>query len=186
MVLYKSYIPEKGRPMLALKLSIAILFTLLMPLKTEGRNAEAIWDSRCEECHGDNARFARKYLWNIDGELQAQHHVDNLSLFMRQHYIPDHEIEAIRKMLLQQANSPLRFKDECGACHGEVTEFIKKSIWVRSNEITGLESGKDLKDFLPGHHKVQSKDVNFFLRLFARVAGKPFYVEEPLLEAITR
>ena len=55
----------------ALKLSIAILFILLMPLKTEGRNAEAIWDSRCEECHGDNARFARKYLWNIDEELRS-------------------------------------------------------------------------------------------------------------------
>jgi hypothetical protein len=172
--------------MLAPKLSIAILFLLLIPLKTEGRNAEAIWDSRCEECHGDNNRFARKYLWNIGGELQAQHHVDNLSLFMRQHYIPKHEIEAIRKMLLEQANSPLRFKDECGVCHGEVTEFVKKSIWVRGNEITALVSGKDVKEFLPDHQKLQPKDVNFFLRLFARVAGKPFYVEEPLLEAITR
>ncbi len=126
----------------ALKLSIAILFTLLMPLKTEGRNAEAIWDSRCEECHGDNARFARKYLWNIDGELEAQHHVDNLSLFMRQHYIPDHEIEAIRKMLLKQANSPLRFKDKCGFCHGEVAEFVKKQFGLEAMKSQGWKAAR--------------------------------------------
>jgi hypothetical protein len=171
----------------ALKLSIAILFILLMPLKTEGRNAEAIWDSRCEDCHGNNTKFARKYLWNIGGELQAQHHVDNLSLFMRQHYIPNHEIETIREMLLEKANSSLQFKDECGVCHGGITEFVKNSIWVRGNEVTGRESGKDVRKFLLGHQKLQPKDVSFFLRLFARVAGKPFDdEEEPLLQAITR
>ena len=169
-----------------LKLNVAILFLLLMPLKAETRDAVAIWDSRCEECHGDNTKFARKYLWNIDGELQGRHHVDNLSLFMRQHYIPKHEIEAIRDMLLNEANSQLRFIDECSSCHGEIAKFIEKSIWVRGNEITGLESGKDIREFLPGHRDLSPEDISFYLRLFARAAGKPFYDEEPLQQAITR
>jgi len=104
---------------------------------------------------------------------------------MRQHYIPNHEIETIREMLLEQANSSLRFKDECSICHGEVTKFVEKSIWVRGNEVTGRESGKDVREFLLGHQKLQPKDVSFFLRLFARIAGKPFHDEEPLLQAIT-
>jgi hypothetical protein len=33
VIFYGNRIPKKGKPMLALKLSIAILFTLLMPLK---------------------------------------------------------------------------------------------------------------------------------------------------------
>ena len=169
-----------------LKLSITIFFLLLVPFKAETRDAVAIWDSRCEECHGDNTRFARKYLWNINGELQGQHHVDNLSLFMRQHYIPKHEIETIRDMLLDRANSPIRFKAECASCHGDVAEFVAKSIWVRGNEITGLESGKDIRIFLPNHQKLQPEDVSFYLKLFARIAGKPFYDEEPLQQAITR
>jgi hypothetical protein len=89
---------------------------------------------------------------------------------MRQHYIPNHEIETIREMLLEKANSSLQFKDECGVCHGGITEFVKKSIWVRGNEVTGRESGKDVRKFLLGHQKLQLKDVSFFLRLFARVA----------------
>ncbi len=169
-----------------LKLIISLVFLLLMSLKADAREAVAIWDSRCEECHGDNARFARKYLWNIDGELQGQHHINNLSLFMRQHYIPKHEIETIRNMLLNEANSPLRFGAECSSCHGDVARLVEKSIWVRGNEITGLESGKDIKEFLPDHRELSAEDVSFYLKLFARVAGKPFYDEEPLQQAITR
>src|SRR5210317_632729 len=102
------------------RLSIAILLLALIPLETGARDAWAIWDSRCEECHGDPARFAGKYLGNIDGQLQGHHHIDNLGLFMRNHYVPDHEIEAIHDMLLAEANSPQRFEAECGECHGAV------------------------------------------------------------------
>jgi hypothetical protein len=155
------------------RVSIAILLLALIPIEASSRDAQAIWNSRCEECHGDPTRFARKYLWDIGGQLQGQHHIDNLSLFMGNHYIPDHEIETIRNMLLSLANSPVRFKVECGGCHGDAREFVEKSIWVRGNGITGLESGKDVSEFLPKHQELQPEDVAFYRKLFARIAGKP-------------
>jgi hypothetical protein len=153
--------------------SIAILMLLLVTVEAGARDARAIWEDRCEECHGDSVKFANKYLWDIEGQLQGQHHIDNLSLFMRNHYIPDHAVEKIRNMLLAQANSPIRFKAECGDCHGEITEFVEKSLWVRGSEITGLESGLDIGEFLPTHLELQPEDVAFYRKLFARVAGKP-------------
>ena len=155
------------------RLSIAVLLLVLIPIEVGSRDALAIWDSRCEECHGDPARFASKYLWNIDGQLQGQHHIDNLDLFMRNHYIPDHEIEAINDMLLARANSPLRFETECGGCHGDVKAFVEKSIWVRGNAITGMESGMDVSEFLPTHQELNPEDIAFYRKLFARVSGKP-------------
>jgi len=155
------------------RVSIAILLLALIPIEAGSRDALAIWDSRCEECHGDPARFAGKYLWNIEGQLQGQHHIDNLSLFMRNHYIPDHEIETIHDMLLAGANSPLRFKAECGGCHGDAKEFVEKSLWVRGSGITGLESGLDVGEFLPTHQELKPEDVTFYRKLFARIAGKP-------------
>jgi len=155
------------------RVSISILLLALIPIQAGSRDAQAMWDSRCEECHGDPARFASKYLWNIEGQLQGQHHIDNLSLFMRNHYIPDHEIEAIHNMLLSQANSPLRFEAECGGCHGDAKEFVEKSIWVRGSGITGLESGMDVSEFLTTHQELRSEDVAFYQKLFARIAGKP-------------
>ena len=155
------------------QVSIAILLLALAPIEAGSRDADAIWDSRCEECHGDPARFALKYLWDIEGQLQGQHHIDNLSLFMRNHYIPDHEIEIINDMLLARANSPLRFKVECSECHGDIKQFVEKSIWVRGGGITGLESGMDVSEFLPTHRELNPEDVAFYRKLFARVSGKP-------------
>ena len=155
------------------RVSIAILMLALIPIEAGSRDALAIWDSRCEECHGDPAVFAGKYLWDIDGQLQGQHHIDNLNLFMGNHYIPDHEIDVIRIMLLSQANSPVRFKTECSGCHGDVKDFIEKSLWVRKGGITGMESGMDLIDFLPTHQELQLEDVTFYRKLFGRIAGKP-------------
>jgi hypothetical protein len=155
------------------RVSIAILLLTLIPIKAGSRDALAIWDSRCEECHGEPARFASEFLWDIEGQLQGQHHIENLSLFMRNHYIPDHEIEAIRNMLLANANSPVRFNAECGGCHGNAKDFVEQSIWVRGSGITGLGSGKDVSEFLPTHQGLQPEDVAFYRKLFARIAGKP-------------
>lgn len=146
----------------------------------------AIWNNKCEECHGDPANFSTKYLWNIDGQLQGQHHVDDLDRYLRQHYVPGYAFDSIRSMLLQRANSPDRFNSECAECHGELDGFVDKSIWVRGNQVTGMDSGRDMREFLPTHHGITDQDVSFYLKLFARTAGKPFYDEEPLLEAITR
>ena len=156
-----------------LRMNIAILLLALTPIETGARDGLAIWDSRCEECHGDPTVFASKYLWNIDGQLQGRHHIDNLSLFMGNHYIPDHEIETINNMLLSQANSPVRFETQCSACHGDVKEFIEKSLWVTRGGVTGMESGMDVSEFLPTHQDLQPEDVTFYRKLFARIAGKP-------------
>ena len=154
------------------RVSIAFVLLALIPVQAGARDALAIWDSRCEECHDDPAVFARKYLWDIDGQLQGQHHIDNLSLFMGNHYIPDHEIDAIRTMLLSLANSSLRFKNECSSCHGDARDFIDKSLWVSRGGITGMDTGMDLSEFLPTHQELQPEDVSFYQKLLARIAGK--------------
>ena len=155
------------------RLSITVILLALIPIESGSRDALAIWDSRCEECHGDPAEFAGKYLWDIGGQLQGQHHIDNLDLFMRNHYTPDHEIETINEMLLSRANSPVRFETECGNCHGDAREFVEQSIWVRGNGITGMKTGVDIDEFLPNHQDLQPEDIVFYRKLFARIAGKP-------------
>ncbi len=155
------------------RVRFVILLLALIPIEAGSRDGLAIWDSRCEECHGDPVIFAGKYLWDIEGQLQGRHHVENLALFMRNHYTPDHEIETINNMLLTHANSPQRFTDECGDCHGDAKEFVEKSIWVRGSGITGLQTGMDISEYLPTHQELQPEDVAFYQKLFARIAGKP-------------
>lgn len=150
-------------------LSLVLLLLFLLPPGAGARDPYKSWDNRCEECHGDADEFSRRFLWAIDGQLQGQHHVDNLRLFMGNHYIPEHEIEAIHDMLLAQANTLARFTDECSSCHDSAEEFVHKSIATRISGMVGVESGALVSEFLQTHQDLEEADAEFYTRLIARV-----------------
>ena len=151
-------------------LGTTFFILLLLHSPVQARKPEASWKNRCEQCHGDHIEFARKYLWNVKGQLQGQHHIEDLDLFMKNHYTPRHELEAVNNMLLTHANSPERFTDECGNCHGDAAEFVEESIWVRGESMTAMQSGMEVSEFLPTHENIQPEDVTFYLKLFKRIA----------------
>ena len=157
--------------MLTRILRIGTLALALAPATAPAVDARSIWDNRCEYCHGDPAEFSGKYLWNVGGRLQGQHHIDDLHLFMRRHYLPEYMIEPVNAMLLADANSPLRFDTECGECHGSAAAFVEKSLWIRGDGITGMETGRELDEFLPTHRNLNPEDVEFYLKLLIRVGG---------------
>ncbi len=152
--------------------SLAILLMFFIQPGADAREIRAEWDNRCEECHGEADEFARKFLWAIDGQLQGQHHIDDLSLYMRNHYIPKHLFDEIYNMLLEQANTPARFKSECSSCHNSAKEFIRKSIFIKAGELTGVESGIPVREFLKTHQGLQQTGVDFFTKLLARVLNE--------------
>jgi hypothetical protein len=149
--------------------SLAILLLFFIQPWADAREIGAEWDSRCEECHGEADEFARKFLWVIDGQLQGQHHINDLSLYMRNHYIPKHLNDEIYNMLLAQANSPARFESECSSCHNSAEEFIRRAIFIKAGELTGVESGIPVREFLKSHQGLQQTDVKFFTKLLTRV-----------------
>jgi hypothetical protein len=155
--------------MRSIGLSLGILLMLCVQSEAGAREIGAEWDNRCEECHGDADEFARKFLWAVDGQLQGQHHIDNLRLFMRNHYLPKHKIDAFYDMLLAQANDPARFESECSSCHNSAEEFVRRSIVIKASELTGLESGISVRDFLQTHRGLRQVDVEFYTRLITRV-----------------
>ena len=159
--------------MRTLGLSYILLLLLIQP-EAGARDTHALWDDRCEECHGHAGEFARKFLWVFDDQLQGQHHVKDLRLFMRNHYIPQHEIEAVYNMLLAQANTPARFKSECKSCHDSASAFIRKSIFAKAGELTGAKSGIPVREFLATHRELTQDDVEFFTKLLTRVAAEVY------------
>ena len=151
---------------------LACIAALLLAAYTGAlaREPEASWDNLCEECHGDADEFARKYLWHIDGQLQGRHHVDNLALFLDNHYIPEHEVEAVSDMLAGFANTMEPFERNCGGCHGEAAQFVEQSIWVGKKEMTAMGSGMEVAEFLQTHQGIPAEDIPYYVRLFRRVS----------------
>lgn len=135
------------------------------------RDAQTIWNSRCQQCHGNLSEFARERLWNIDGQLHGKRHAEDLAQFLRRHYLPASEIQSMREMLLAHARSTERFDSECGSCHGTATEFVENSLWVRRDSITSLATGKDIAEFLSTHRDLSPDDAEFFFYLLLHVGN---------------
>ena len=149
----------------------AALLPLLLALGDAGaRPPEASWDNLCEECHGEVAEFSGKYLWYIDGRLEGRHHVEDLHLFIDKHYIPDHELEGMSELLTSLASTEARYVERCGECHGPVRDFVDKSIWVKKQGMTALGAGIEVEEFLATHRDIAAQDIDYYLRLFARMA----------------
>jgi hypothetical protein len=138
-------------------------------------DAYSSWDTRCEECHGDAREFARKYLWVVDGQLQGRHHIDDLHLFMENHYIPSHEVDKMREMLQGNANELARFAQRCGSCHDGADDFVRRSISTWGGAISGVNSGIPVAEFLLTHEGLGPEEAEFFTRLIVRVESQLSY-----------
>ncbi|HKJ51612.1 MAG TPA: hypothetical protein VKB27_08910 [Gammaproteobacteria bacterium] len=151
-----------------------VFIAMLLVCGPSGANpvdARTAWGSRCEECHGDPDKFAAKYLWIIDGKLQGRHHVDDLRLFLGNHYLPDHLIDPLHAMLSKHASTLARFTDECSECHGTPESFVRKSIVTQGREMIGVMSSTVVDKYLEKHRDLSKDDAAFFTRLLRRVAN---------------
>lgn len=155
--------------MRAVLLSFALTTLLGLPSGTLARDAYASWDNRCEECHSEARDFAAKYLWVVDDELQGRHHIEDMNLFMRNHYTPKHEIEKMTVMLKKHANQMVRFEQECSECHNSAEDFVRASISTWGDGPTGVETGIPISEYLVTHRDLGEEDAAFFTRLITRV-----------------
>ena len=150
-------------------LNLAFLLLAGASSAATARDAYASWDNRCEECHGDADEFARKYLWVVEGQLQGRHHIDDLDLFLGNHYIPAHEIQPMSDMLQASANDMARFAGECGSCHGSAETFVRASVSTWGDGLTGVETEVPVREFLKSHQGLDQEGAEFFTRLIERV-----------------
>jgi hypothetical protein len=156
-------------------LSKSILFAVLTffsGFSTAGTDLHWLWDNRCAECHGHSADFSRKFLQISNGQLEGPHHTHNLKLFMRNHYAPVGEVEAIYNMLLAQVNTAPRFQAECGKCHGSAVNLTRDTIAIKNGELVGRESGVSVNQFMQTHRRLNQDDIEFFMNLLNRIAGE--------------
>ena len=156
--------------MRTLALNLTVLLLAMLPAGETTAAARAAWDNRCEECHGDPDEFAGKYLWIIEGQLQGRHHVEDLRLFLSNHYSPEHLLEPTLEMLSEKASTLKRFGDECSECHGSAESFVRKSIVTQGRELLGVMSSTAVGEYLQTHRELSKDDAEFFTRLLQRVA----------------
>jgi hypothetical protein len=165
---------RRGALAILVKLAPGLLLAALSStlVLAAGTDLHWLWDDRCVECHGHSGEFTRRFLRADDGELSGPHHSDNLRDFMRHHYIPASEVDAVYAMLLAQALTPPRFQSECSNCHASAAQLVRASTTLRAGDSLRLRSGQTVRQFLQGHRALQTGDIDFYVALLTRVAGE--------------
>ena len=161
---------------LSQKVSLVLVAMMLgLPVAgTAGRDLHRLWHDRCAACHGHSGDFAREFLSVSNGDLQGRHHVDDLREFLKNHYPPDNEVDAIYNMLLAQANAPPRFKEECSRCHETAAGLVRDTLLFRDGVLVSRKTGHPVRRFLDHHRKLRSDHVEFYLTLLTRVAKEVY------------
>jgi hypothetical protein len=105
----------------------------LLAIAAAASSAKAVdlhdyWDKSCASCHNHAAAFARRFLTVKDGKLQGRNHVDNLEVFLGNHYLRRDLFVPVTEMLAAQATTEPRFRNEYGRCH-EAAAALARERW---------------------------------------------------------
>ncbi len=161
-----------------LRLSIqAIVVTAAMVMadvEASGLDLHWLWEDTCADCHGHAGDFSRKFLKVSKGELQGPHHVHDLRRFLSNHYLAGAEVDAVYDMLLAQANSQTRFKDECSSCHETAAIFVRNKLVLRDGALFSRASDRLVRDFLVNHRNLEPEDIAYFMDVLNRVANEVY------------
>jgi len=145
---------------------------MMLALSLSGARAvdlHALWDQRCANCHGHAGEFARRFLGQRDGKLQGRHHVDDLAVFLRNHYLPADLIEPVSAMLLAQVTTEPRYRSQCGRCHENAAALARATLTLRDGVLVSRKSGRPIAELLNGHARLPAADVPFFVEVLTRV-----------------
>ncbi len=159
-----------------MKMKLSLIVVVALTAVGAG-NAAAVdlheyWDKNCASCHGHAAIFARRFLTVKDGNLQGRHHVDDLAVFLGNHYLARDLIAPISAMLAAQVTAEPRFRDECGRCHASAAALARKSLSLRDGVLVSRASGLPTAEFLSGHARIKPADVPVFVDVLTRVTNE--------------
>jgi len=157
-------------------IGVALITSLLFAGKVWGSGIDLhwLWDNQCADCHGHSGEFARKFLTVNNGQLQGNHDTRNLSTFMRNHYASNIEVDAIYELLLAQALTRPRFKQECSKCHDSAAAFVRHALVLQDEVLLSRQSGQPIREFLLQHRQLGTSDVDFYIDLLNRVAREVY------------
>ncbi len=135
-----------------------------------GIDLHKMWDDRCSTCHGHSGDFSRKFLSVAKGELQGLHHTQGIRQFLRNHYLSGEEVNAVYDMLLAQAKTQAKFKNQCTKCHESAAQLVRDTQVIEEGEIYSRASGRATREFLQSHRNLNAEDISFYHELLMRIA----------------
>lgn len=155
------------------------IVVMLFPATSIAADLHQMWDQQCGGCHGHAGSFVREHLQLADGQLRDRSGGRDVSAFLETHNggYPSEIVSALIDMMTAQAATPELFKERCGDCHETAAQLVRDQVAERDGRLIGLDAGRPLAEFLPGHARIDQGELvqiqAVLERIYREVHHKP-------------
>lgn len=135
----------------------------------QGR-AHAVFKKNCQECHSHLGEVAYDTLVVKDGRLVSKKTGRDAAEFLLRHGkgLSPAEAALVVEAMQRQMDSAHRFREQCAICHVRIRDVAAELQVAADGRLTGLYSGRDMAEFLPGHGRLDAADADRFARILMR------------------
>ncbi len=135
----------------------------------QGR-AHAVFKKNCQECHSHIGEVAYDHLVVKDGRLVSKKSGRDAAEFLLRHGNGLGPVEAglVVEAMRRQMDSAHRFREHCAICHVRIRDVAAELQVTADGRLTGVYSGRDMAEFLPGHGRLDAADADRFARILKR------------------
>ena len=135
----------------------------------QGR-AHAVFKKNCQECHSHLGEIAYDTLAVKDGRLVGKKSGRDAAEFLLRHGNGLNAAEAslVVEAMRRQMDSAHRFREQCAICHVRIRDVAAELQMTADGRLTGLYSGRDMAEFLPGHGRLDAPEADRFARILRR------------------
>lgn len=125
----------------------------------------------CARCHQDARSLAQERLDIVDDAVRGRKSGRDIRTFLDGHHPPPRpgQIEAMFRLLRRHAEAGGRFQRQCAICHGHARELARLELTIADGRLRGLYSGRDIREFLDGHARLDADGAAFFADLLFRM-----------------
>jgi hypothetical protein len=145
----------------------AMLASLTFAGAARAEDPHALFEDRCGRCHGHAGPFVAEAVVLQDSQAVTKADAEPLADFLRGHRgrLTTGEVTALTAHMTRIAERSGLFRGKCRDCHESARDLAHDKLVLRDGRVVGRYSDRDMADFLPGHGRATSEDVQSLLAM---------------------
>ena len=151
--------------------AILVLASALVPARVHGADPHEVYERQCARCHEAHAGdFVAKNLVRRDGVVVGRAGGKEIGAFLAGGHgrLAASDVPVMVAQLTAISQSGGLYRERCRMCYDPATVFARLELVYRDGRVIGRYSGRDTREFLDGHGRIDGPEIDIIMRMLER------------------